>query len=224
MPRQFAIADIHGCCRTFRELIFKRITLTRDDVLYLLGDYIDRGPDSKGVLDTIIELQNTGYKIHPILGNHEYMLLTALYLWGMSDWLEYGGRETLQSYAIEHAEEMPTGHIEFLQKLPDHHVADTHVLVHAGLNFSLDDPLKDTSQEFKLWDRHCREAFPNKIGDRKLVVGHTIRHLDEIKRSLKKDCVSLDNGCFIGNDSEGKGNLVAFELESGKLFIQKNIE
>ena len=60
MPRQFVIADIHGCCCLFRHLIFKQIELTRGDSLILLGDYIDRDPDSKGVLDAILELQQTG--------------------------------------------------------------------------------------------------------------------------------------------------------------------
>jgi len=224
MSRQFVIADIHGCCRTFRQLLFKQIELTRDDSLILLGDYIDRGPDSKGVIDTIIELQQTGYAIHPILGNHEHLFLKAIYLTGMQDWLDFGGRATLKSYGVEHPEEITFEHIEFLRKRPDHYITDSHVFVHAGLNFSLDDPLKDSSQDFKLWDRHCREAYPDKIGGRKLVIGHTIRHLDEIKKSLKRNCICLDNGCFMDSQYEGRGNLVALELESGELFIQENIE
>ena len=84
--------------------------------------------------------------------------------------------------------------------------------------------MKDSSQDFKLWDRHCREAYPDKIGGRKLVIGHTVRHLDEITKSLNKNCIRFDNGCFMDSQYEGRGNLVALELESGKLLIQENIE
>ncbi len=64
--RTIAIADIHGCCRTFRRLLFDVVRLTKSDTLYLLGDMIDRGPDSKGVIVTILELQADGYDVRPI--------------------------------------------------------------------------------------------------------------------------------------------------------------
>jgi fructose-1,6-bisphosphatase len=57
--RQFAISDIHGHLKTFQALL-KRIDFTVHDELYLLGDFIDRGPDSKGVIDHIEELRATG--------------------------------------------------------------------------------------------------------------------------------------------------------------------
>lgn len=75
MKRTFVIPDIHGCCRTFRQLLFHRLELQKTDTLYLLGDYIDRGPDSKGVIDTILELQRDGYDVQAIKGNHEEMLI-----------------------------------------------------------------------------------------------------------------------------------------------------
>lgn len=224
MSKQYVIADIHGCCRTFRQLIFNCVNLSKEDSLILLGDYIDRGPDSKGVIDTVIELQQAGYKIHPILGNHEHLLLKGLSSCGIDDWLNDGGMATLKSYSVETAEEISCEHIEFLQRLPDRYVTETHVFVHAGLNFCLDDPLKDTSQYFMLWSRLCRKGYPDKIGGRKLVTGHTVCHLDEIKRSLKKNLIQLDNGCYMGSQFVGRGNLVALELESGALVIQENID
>lgn len=66
--REFAIADIHGCCRTFRHLL-EQIGFGKQDTLYLLGDYIDRGPDSRGVIETILELVREGYDIRPHMGN-----------------------------------------------------------------------------------------------------------------------------------------------------------
>ena len=63
MNRTFAIGDLHGCSRTFRKLILENINLQKEDELYCLGDYVDRGPDSKGVIDFILELKEKGYKV-----------------------------------------------------------------------------------------------------------------------------------------------------------------
>jgi serine/threonine protein phosphatase 1 len=91
--KKFAISDIHGCNRTFNEVL-QKTGLNKDDQLFLLGDYIDRGPDSKGVIDTIFNLQNEGYQVHCLRGNHEQMLMDA---WQKNDfhytrrWLMHGG-------------------------------------------------------------------------------------------------------------------------------------
>ena len=71
---KYAISDIHGCIATFKTLLDK-IKFSKEDELYLLGDYIDRGPDSKGVIDHIWYLQKSGYQVHCLRGNHENMLL-----------------------------------------------------------------------------------------------------------------------------------------------------
>ena len=63
MTRKIAISDIHGCNKTFQKLLFETLNLQKNDQLYLLGDYIDRGPDSKGVLDTIQNLITNGYYV-----------------------------------------------------------------------------------------------------------------------------------------------------------------
>ena len=68
--RRFAVSDIHGCHKTFRNLL-DRLALTRDDELYLLGDFIDRGPGSKQVIDTVLALADDGYCVSSLMGNHE---------------------------------------------------------------------------------------------------------------------------------------------------------
>ena len=70
---KFAISDIHGCAKNFKALL-DRISLSLGDELYLLGDYIDRGPDSKGVIDHVWQLQKTGHTVHCLCGNHEQRL------------------------------------------------------------------------------------------------------------------------------------------------------
>jgi len=58
LARHFAISDIHGCVKTFKKLVIDIINLSKEDKLYLLGDYINKGPDSKGVIDFIFTLQD----------------------------------------------------------------------------------------------------------------------------------------------------------------------
>jgi serine/threonine protein phosphatase 1 len=223
--REFAIADIHGCCRTFRHLL-EQIGFSKQDTLYLLGDYIDRGPDSKGVIDLIFELQSEGYYIRPLLGNHEAMLLLAMETGSgehCSEWLKNGGQATLRSYGVDHPSDIPREHVDFMRSLSLFHCTDTHILVHAGLDFCLEDPFSREGAQAMLWDRYQLSDRDKQKG-RTLVVGHTIRHEDEIRRSLKSNIITIDNGCYMGTAFEGRGSLAAIELKSGKLFLQENIE
>ena len=228
IERTFVIPDIHGCCRTFRQLLFHKLEFLRSDSLYLLGDYIDRGPDSRGVIDTIMELQRDGYDVQPIKGNHEQMLIDFVES-GTDEmleyWLENGGSETRQSYGSEGDELIiPSEHLDFIKALPACIATETHIFVHAGLDFSLDDPLADTSQEFMLWNRKYQYMDSATIGGRKVIAGHTPRYLDEIEESLGTDFIQLDNGCYFGDLFYGKGNLVALELSSNRLYVQDNID
>ena len=227
MGRIFAISDIHGCFRTFQQLLFNVIHLQKEDTLFLLGDYIDRGPDSKGVIDTIIGLQRDGYDVRSILGNHESMLIRSIesgLYYDLSVWLDIGGRATLKSYGVEHPADIPIEHLNFIKVLPLCLTSETHVFVHAGLNFCLEDPLKETGQDFMLWDRMNLGVEPDKIGDRRVIAGHTVMDIDEIVESLKSNFIQLDNGCYMGGAFHGKGNLVALELKSGELFVQEKID
>ena len=226
MKRSFVIGDIHGCVCTFRQLLFGLIKLRKSDTIYLLGDYIDRGPDSKGVICTVIELQNGGYDVKPILGNHEDLLLKSLISDSpecYGDWIENGGKATLKSYGVSHPADIPTEHIKFMEKLPSCRLTRMHVFVHAGLDFRHDNPLGATSLEFRLWEREV-VVDSVKIGGRKLVTGHTIQDLDAIRQSLGGYHLRLDNGCYYGRDFPGKGNLLALELTSGELYVQNNID
>jgi Calcineurin-like phosphoesterase. len=99
--RLFAIGDIHGCFYQFRELVEERIRIRKDDKVVLAGDFIDRGTRSKEVLDYIIELQNNGFDIIPLIGNHESMLLDALDNEShLLKWILNGGAVTLKSFGI----------------------------------------------------------------------------------------------------------------------------
>ena len=94
--RTIAIGDIHGCASALRKLAAE-IQPTPSDTLVTLGDYIDRGPDSRGVLDLLIELKHH-CRLVPLLGNHEQMLFSARASQTMCrQWQRFGGDATLRS-------------------------------------------------------------------------------------------------------------------------------
>ncbi len=117
MGRQFAISDIHGCHLTFKALLDK-IAFSTSDELYLLGDYIDRGPDSKNVLDTIFELQQNNYNLQCLRGNHEQMLLDEADQRSTDRWVRHGGLQTLESFNAKKMEDIPDKYYHFLRELP----------------------------------------------------------------------------------------------------------
>ena len=181
--RSFAIGDIHGCCKTFRRLL-ETLALEKTDVVYLLGDYIDRGPDSRGVIETILRLRQEGFDIRPICGNHEEMMLLPLRSGVFEDlveWLEEGGATTLKSYGVEHPQEIPEEHLAFLESLPFYLRTDRFIFVHGGLDFDLEDPFAPAGRAAMLWERTGR-VVPSKIGGRRMVSGHTTTKLDDIRR------------------------------------------
>jgi len=219
--RRFVIPDIHGCCRTFRSLVSEVIRLDHADELYLLGDMIDRGPDSKGVLDFILELCDQGFSIKGVKGNHEEMCLRAGEgLESMELWIANGGLATLRSFAAEYADEIPWRYRSLLRGLPNYILLDDFVIVHAALNFDSNDPFADT--EAMLWMREC-SVDTSRIGDRRLVSGHTPVTREQLTASLSTSRILIDNGCvFTGRP--GLGSLTALELNSMRVWYKDNID
>jgi len=199
------------------------VRLEKDDVLFLLGDYIDRGPDSPGVLEYLLTLLAAGYAIRPLMGNHEEMALRAA-----SDpfmrkiWLNNGGDQTLRQFGIDSSAKIPRNYLDFMAGLPRILTTDDYVFVHAGLDFQTDDPLHDTSEDFMLWERDwC--ARPEKLAGKTMVCGHTMTPLAEIRASLHRPAIFLDNGCYY-TGVRGYGSLVALNLDSRELLVQENCE
>jgi serine/threonine protein phosphatase 1 len=220
-PRTFVIGDIHGCAATLRRLIGEKLRPLPGDRILLLGDLIDRGPDSKGVLDFILELRESGLSVDSIRGNHEEMFLQA----GEDHyyrelWYANGGLATLASFQADGPGDIPHRYRAFLEALPLYIQLDNFVIVHAGLNFDLPDPMADT--EAMLW---TRSSFVDRgrIGGRRLICGHTPVMVNRLEASLNDSKIMLDNGCIF-NDRPGMGNLAALELESMTLFLQPNID
>lgn len=222
MSRAFAISDIHGCIQTFRALV-EVIQLKREDTLYLLGDYIDRGPDSKGVIDFILYLKQEGFHVITLRGNHEQMLLDALSNpLALERFLVNGGDKTMASFGISRPVHLDVSYLSFFNSLEYHSTFKNIILVHAGLNGEISDPLED--KEAMLWIRR----FKIKPSFNKIVVhGHTPVALesitDMIENREKGLHIDIDNGCVYGVN-QFYGNLCCLDLNTFQLYKQPNID
>lgn len=151
--RRLAIGDIHGCVRTLVRLL-ERFEPTPEDTIFLLGDYIDRGPGPREVLDQLLALAQAGYDVRPLRGNHEQLLLDAVHdSEALSVWKGNGGYSTLKDFGVSHPSQLPPTYLDFLASLPLMHLLDDYVLAHAGLAFDKDDPLSQSSAYDLLWTR-----------------------------------------------------------------------
>lgn len=224
--RKFAISDIHGCAQTF-EALLQKISFSKSDELYLLGDYIDRGRASKKVFDIIFDLKNTGHKIQYLKGNHEQMLLDSF----TNDQLRHtwltrnGGIETLQSFGIQHIHQLPALYLDFIRELPHYIEIEGYLLVHGGFDFTIPNPLDNT--EAMLWAREWYEKINlNWLGDRLIVHGHTpqprpmLELIHQNRQALR--VIDIDCGCVY--QRPGMHQLCAFDLNTQTLIFQDNLD
>jgi len=210
--KRYVIGDIHGCINTLKKMIQDALHITKADEIFLLGDYIDRGPDSKAVIDYIMLMQESGYSVHCLMGNHEKLLLDALESSANeSIWAYNGSYQTLKSFGISSSSQLKSKYVNFLNTLHYYFELDDFIIVHAGLNFNTPDPLSDTNA--MLWIRD-ENVDISKIKNRKIVCGHTPLPLNRIRQTLNTDKIMLDGGCVYHNKHNGLGKLVALELNS----------
>ncbi len=222
--RRFVIGDIHGCYQTFKTLVEKKIQVQKKDQLFLLGDYINKGPESKKTLDYIIKLIKNGFGVYPLRGNHEQTLLD----------IDKDSNENVLKWLMDKRPDMlKAGKLRkkyrnFLKHLPFYYELDNFFLVHASFNFDAKDPFKDKTSI--LWGRTF--AYNKKILKNKtLIHGHQPIYIDEIIKSInnKEKVIGLDNGVVYTKyhkvyDNKRMGNLCALNLDTYELLIQKNCE
>lgn len=211
----YAIGDVHGRLDLLEDLLAR----IRDDAaqhqsdsarsLIFLGDYVDRGPESRGVVDAVMSDLLPGFTTVRLMGNHEEAMLA--FLDGESDgldWLSFGGLETLLSYgvplrslpnsgeavkALQAAliEAVPERHVAFFRRCLLHYTVGDYVFVHAGVRPGI--TLQRQTQTDLLWIRddflRVRAPLPGRV----VVHGHTICDLPQNRGHR----INIDTGAFV---------------------------
>jgi len=202
------------------------IQLTRNDFLYFLGDYIDRGPDSKGVIDYILELKGNGYSVRCLLGNHEDLLLQSFVDSTYEKmWLLNGGDSSLKSFGVSSVHELEEKYVTFFKELELYVELEDYILVHAGLDFKSDNIF--SGKDVLVWTRHS-EVDPVRTQNRIVVHGHT--PIDREKILAKVNAVheafeiNIDGGCVYALSARNYGYLCCLQLETKELFFLENLE
>jgi serine/threonine protein phosphatase 1 len=210
--RIFAIGDIHGCSVALRVLI-DAIKPGPDDLIVVLGDFLDCGPDSRGVIEQLIALSNQ-CRLITILGNHEAMLINALDSPSeLRYWLGNGGNRTLASYSTSKVDldVIPPEHVAFIRRCRNYFETKTHIFTHANFDPVLP-PHQPDGDKLRWEQLDMARLRPHRSG-KTVVVGHTAQSNGSI----------LDLGFLIGIDTDcfRDGWLTALDFNSGDV-IQTN--
>ena len=202
-----AIGDIHGCVQTF-DVLMEQLAPSEDDHLVFVGDYIDRGPDSRGVIERMLEL-NESYRCTFLRGNHEALMMDYLDGKDYSLWRANGGTSTLQSYGGRGQQiDIPDEHVAFIRSTEIYYETDDFFFVHAGLKpqLSIQENLSRFGEDVFLWERghlHAAELAWEKT----VVCGHTPQ-----PQPINRDrLVVIDTGCVYYQHAQF-GRLTAVRL------------
>lgn len=202
--RVIAIGDVHGCAGALKLLLDVVCPLATDTFVFL-GDCVDRGPDSRGVIEQMLALSDL-CQVIPLLGNHEEMVLAAHDRPGTAtEWLRHGGREMLASYEVESAREITREHLLYMRTWRDFWETSRHFFAHGG--YDPETPLADQEWGFQRWQAiHWAIPEPHLSG-KIAVVGHSAQKTGKV----------LDAGHLICIDTycHGGGWLTALDVTTG---------
>lgn len=186
-----AIGDVHGCAKTLRALLNK-LDPQPDDHYVFVGDYVDRGPDSRGVIDTLFTLR----ELVPctfLRGNHEAFMLNYIDYGEFELWRLNGGIETLNSYrSHEGIIQIPERHIQFIRETILYYDSGDFFFVHAGIrpDLTIAENVRRNDENVFLWERHHLDAREVKW-EKTVVCGHT-PHSEPINY---EKLILIDTGC-----------------------------
>lgn len=162
--------DIHGCLKSLQTL-WQHLKPSSEKIIFL-GDYVDRGPDSNGVLDFLIQIKRD-YDAIFLMGNHEEMVLECRFgsdYW--QSWIQYGGDKTLESYCIETSAEnlsdIPAEHWAFLSKLLPYYETESVIFTHACINMTK--PLRQQNADELRWWPHLSDQAH--VSGKMVIFGH----------------------------------------------------
>jgi serine/threonine protein phosphatase 1 len=196
----FAVGDIHGCLYKLYSLYGRIEFDPKRDRIVFLGDYIDRGPWSFGVIEFLLKLKRDCPKAVFLKGNHEEMLEDYLSGKDRKTFMANGGDRTIQSYrenALKGQESVfPEKHLEFFRSLLPYYETDRFIFVHAGLREGVE--LRNQHTHDLLWSRGSFIYSDYDFG--KIVVfGHTPFSEPYITRNR----IGIDTGAVYGNKLTG---------------------
>lgn len=217
--RRLVITDIHGCSKTF-EALLNKVGLNQEDQLFLLGDFINRGPRSKEVLDQVIELDKAGFSIYPLMGNHEETIMHIIE--NKPEQLKMLLKSRNSTNLLNKEKKLRKRFFRFIRSLPYYYELDKFYLVHAGFNLNIEKPLTDTHA--MAWIRNF--SLDKKFNKRRVYFGHTPTTISKIRSAIESNAKSicLDNGCSHNYLGKEYGRLLCYDLDSRELFKQKNID
>ncbi len=209
--RTLAVGDIHGCAAAFDQLL-EVINLRPQEQLITLGDYVNKGPNSRRVLERLLYLYENNQLI-PLKGNHELMMLDALQgNKGHSFWITVSGKAALASYPqmnenCDILANIPDRHWNFLQNhCLDYYETNNYIFVHANIDPKL--PLDQQSNHDLFWQKLY--PHPGHYSGKTVICGHT---------SQKDGCpVNMGHQICIDTWACGQGWLTCLELETGKIW------
>ena len=205
----FAVGDIHGCLDKLVSLMDIIDVDLKKETLVFMGDYIDRGPHSKEVVDYLIDVARGGNRVVFLKGNHELMLQNYLSGEDKLSFLYNGGEATLRSYmkggGLDEANLIPPEHLEFFDNLRLYYETENYIFVHGGLKANIS--LEHQDEWDMLWMRD--EFIYSDFDFGKLVIfGHT-----PFREPLILDNkIGIDTGAVYGN------KLTCVELSAMKFF------
>lgn len=222
---RYVTTDLHGCSRTLRHVLENVLLLRPADELYVLGDYVNKGPDSRGVIEYLMQLAERGYRVQCLRGNHDQNLLEAARgSHQTAAALAVDQALTLQSFGVATPAAIPEQYLTWLDNL--HYQLDfpDFVLVHAGFNFRL--PADKMRTDWHTMLNIKEFTFDaSRLQGRRLLHGHVPTPTAEVQRQVrsKRESISLDTGCVYRQNPE-LCHLAVLELDTFTLTLQSNIE
>lgn len=220
-PEIIAIGDIHGCAASNEALLHTLDEKFGDKPTYVfLGDYTDRGPDSKKVVEQLIAFEDDHECIF-LRGNHDQMLLDAYEKSKWDLWLANGGNTTLGNYDSKPGNfDLPEPHYTFFKNTLLYWETEDYFFVHAGLNptMTIKENLQDDYERGQfLWQRAHMHARGNRW-EKSVVFGHT-----PVKKPLVRDnMIGIDTGCVYAQ--RGYGVLTAVTLPDMEFIEQESLD
>lgn len=203
MPgRTIAIGDIHGCDRALAAVL-EAISPNPDDTIVALGDYVDRGPNTRGVIDRLIQLRSA-CNLVTLYGNHEEMM-RAVVLEDQEpyNWLRHGGVDTLDSYGfVGDLGVVPESHRQFLSELKDFYETETHLFFHANYDPNVEP--SEQPEDLLRWVKLTEYLPEPHFSGRRVIVGHTHNRNGDIVSFPHLVCI--DTYCY------GGGSLTALDV------------